>query len=43
MEVKMIVVVVQSLSDVQLFLTPWTVAHQVSLSPGACSNSCLLS
>ena len=33
----------QSLSDVQLFLTAWTVAHQASLSPGACSNSCLLS
>ena len=43
MEVKMIVVVVQSLSHVQHFLTPWTSAHQASLSPGACSNSCLLS
>ena len=32
MEVKMIVVVVQSLSHVQLFLTPWTAAHQASLS-----------
>ena len=32
MEVKMTVVVVQSLSHVQLFLTPWTAAHQASLS-----------
>ena len=34
---------VQSLSHVQLFATPWTVAHQASLSitsTGACSNSC---
>ena len=34
---------VQSLSRVQLFMTPWTTAHQVSLSiitPGAYSNSC---
>ena len=23
--------------------TPWTAAHQASLSPGVCSNSCLLS
>ena len=26
------VVVVQSLSHVQLFVTPWTIAHQVSMS-----------
>ena len=32
MEVKMTVVVVQSLSHVQLFLTLWTAAHQASLS-----------
>ena len=32
MEVKMTVVVVQSLSHVQLFLTPLTAAHQDSLS-----------
>ena len=34
---------VQSLSRVQLFATPWTAAHQASLSittTGACSNSC---
>ena len=34
------------LSWVPLFATPWTAAHQASLSfitPGACSNSCLLS
>ena len=37
------VVVVQSLSRVRLFVTPWTVAHQASPSPGACSNSCPLS
>ena len=29
-----IVIVVQSLSLVQLFATPWTVAHQASLSTG---------
>ena len=37
---------VQSLSCVQLFVTPWTVAHEASCSsptPGACSNSCPLS
>ena len=36
---------VQPLSYVQLFVTPWTVAYQASLSPtpGACSNSCPLS
>ena len=34
---------VQSLSRVQLFVTPWTTAHQASCpspTPGACSNSC---
>ena len=39
-------VVIQSLSHVWLFATPWTAAHQASLSfraPGACSNSCPLS
>ena len=38
-------VVVQSLSHVQLFATPWTAAHQDSLSTisGVCSNSCPLS
>ena len=38
--------VVQLLSHVQLFSTPWTAAHQLpclSLSPRACSNSCPLS
>ena len=37
------IVVVQSLSRVQLLVTPWTAARQISLSfntPGACSNSC---
>ena len=37
---------VQSLSHVQLFATPWTAAHQVSLfstTPDVCSNSCPLS
>ena len=37
---------VQSLSRVRLFATPWTAAHQASLSittPGAYSNSCPLS
>ena len=29
---KSVVVVVQSLSLVQLFATPWTAAHQASLS-----------
>ena len=36
-------VVVQLLSRVRLFVTPWTAPHQASLSftsPGACSNSC---
>ena len=39
------VVVVQSLSRVQLFVTPWTIARQAlhpSLSPGICSDSCPL-
>ena len=37
---------VQLLSYVRLFATPWTAAHQASLSitnSGACSNSCPLS
>ena len=37
---------IQLLSHVQLFATPWTAACQSSLSftsPGTCSNSCLLS
>ena len=37
------IVVVQSLSRVQLFATPWTVASQLpcpSLSPWVCSKSC---
>ena len=35
-------VVVQSLSRVRLFETPWSAVHQASLlpTPGACSNSC---
>ena len=40
------VAVVELLSHVQLFATPWTAARQVSLpslSPGVCSNSCPLS
>ena len=39
------VAVVQSLSHVQLFATPWTAAHQasLSLSPWVCSNLCPLS
>ena len=37
------VVLVQLLSHVRLFATPWTVAYQASPSPGACSNSCPLS
>ena len=39
------VVVVQSLSHIQLFATPWTTACQASLSftiSGVCSNSCPL-
>ena len=38
-----IIVVVQSFSHVQLFVTPWTATRQTSLSftsPKACSNSC---
>ena len=41
-----LIAVVQLLSRVQLFATPWTVAHQAFLSftfPTVCSNSCLLS
>ena len=37
---------VQSLSHVQFFVTPWTAAHQASLSsptPGIYPNSCPLS
>ena len=37
---------VQLLSHVRLFATPWTAAHQASrpsLTPRACSNSCLSS
>ena len=40
---KRLIVVVQLLSHVQLFVTPWTSAHQASLSflfPGVGSNSC---
>ena len=44
---QVINIVVQSLSCVQLFATPWTAAHQASLSftisPRVCSNSCPLS
>ena len=39
------VVVVQSLSHVQLFAAPWNAAHRLpcpSLSPRVCSNSCPL-
>ena len=38
--------VVQSLSHIRLFVTPWTAAHQASLSfttPRTWSNSCFLS
>ena len=41
-----VVVVIQSLSHVQLFATPWTAACQAScpsLFPRVCSNSCPLS
>ena len=34
---------VQSLSCVQFLAIPWSAAHQPSLSPGVCSNSCPLS
>ena len=40
---KMFVIVVQPLSCVRLFVTPWTAAHQASLSitnSWPCSNSC---
>ena len=40
------IIVVQSLSNVWLFATPWTSACQASLpslSPGVCSDSCPLS
>ena len=39
-----VVVIVQSLSHVQLSVTPWTAACQASLSPSpsVCSNSCPL-
>ena len=43
---KISAVVVQSLSHVQLFATPWIIAHQASLPftiSQSCSNSCLLS
>ena len=42
----LVIVVIQLLSHVQHFATPWTVAHQTSLtslSPRVCSNSCPLS
>ena len=42
---KYAVVVFQSPSDVWLFVTPWTVAHQASLSlpsPGVCPSLCSL-
>ena len=45
-QILMFVVVVQSLSRVQLFATPWSATHRASLSslsPGVCSNSCSLS
>ena len=41
--INLLISSVQSLSCVQLFATPWTAAHQASLStstPRACSNSC---
>ena len=41
-----IAVVLQSLSRIQLFVTPWTAARQASLSSTitqSCSNSCTLS
>ena len=41
-----VIVVVQSISHIQLFATPWTAAHLASLSlpsPRVCSNSCPLS
>ena len=40
---KIVVVVFQSLSHVQLFVTPWTAARPCpSLSPGVCLSSCPL-
>jgi len=44
-DVVIVVVVVQSLSHVQLFATPWTAACQASCpspSPGVCPSSCPL-
>ena len=44
-DVVIVVVVVQLLSHVQLFATPWTAACQASCpspSPGVCSSSCPL-
>ena len=38
-----VVFVVQMLSRVQVFATPWTVACQALLTPRVCSNSCPLS
>ena len=40
-----VLTVVPSLSCIQLFATPWSAAHQASLSftPRVCSNSCPLS
>ena len=38
-----VVVVIQSLSRIRLFATPWTAVCQAPLSPGVCSNSCPLS
>ena len=40
MYIHIYIVVVQSLSHVQLFVTPWTAAHQVSL-PSTISQSLL--
>ena len=45
-QILVVVVIVQSLSHVQLFATPWTAACQASLSsvsPGVCSDLCALS
>ena len=42
----MALIVIQLLSRVRLFVTPWTAAHRASRPsppPGACSNSCSLS
>ena len=46
LDVRIFVVIVQSISHVQRFATPWTAALQASLSslsPRVCSNSCPLS